>query len=358
MTAALAADRRRCHRFSAQAADAQTSNSPDGPSAAPRGRGRELGHAGGQLRPDAAGGAQKTGGKLNQIVYWSRPPRLAQPDADAEPRRDLSDGVLQHQGCRTDRDGNSAGGRRRLAQPATSDDIWQMALEDAGPSGADKGKGGKYLMLPPGYDRHRARRDTSALGHAHLRRLRAAALESLRSHARRRCREGGRLRQASSGSIRCRRLANPPPTTFTDVGGRCSFNSTIPLRRAASSSRSTASSRTSRGSSRDTAMIDPLRSLGIEKGKPFNAGRQDQRRRSRRASARRRRGSKPGTTTVSPPILRGQHAGWCPATPELMEADRTVDFADPDKYPVDARGAHLFDTPISASSVSVPASSI
>lgn len=29
--------------------------------------------------------------------------------------------------------------------------MWQMALEDAGLMGADKGKGGKYLLLPPGY---------------------------------------------------------------------------------------------------------------------------------------------------------------------------------------------------------------
>ena len=27
-----------------------------------------------------------------------------------------------------------------------------MPLEDAGPEGADKGNGGKYLILPPGYD--------------------------------------------------------------------------------------------------------------------------------------------------------------------------------------------------------------
>ena len=30
-------------------------------------------------------------------------------------------------------------------------DIWQVPLEDAGPSGADAGKGGKYLLLPPEY---------------------------------------------------------------------------------------------------------------------------------------------------------------------------------------------------------------
>jgi hypothetical protein len=31
-------------------------------------------------------------------------------------------------------------------------DAWQMPLEDIGPAGADKGKGGKYLILPPGHD--------------------------------------------------------------------------------------------------------------------------------------------------------------------------------------------------------------
>jgi hypothetical protein len=30
-------------------------------------------------------------------------------------------------------------------------DAWQMPLEDIGPAGADQGKGGKYLILPPNY---------------------------------------------------------------------------------------------------------------------------------------------------------------------------------------------------------------
>jgi len=29
------------------------------------------------------------------------------------------------------------------------DDAWQTAIEDVGPAGVDKGKGGKYLILPP-----------------------------------------------------------------------------------------------------------------------------------------------------------------------------------------------------------------
>src|ERR1700756_554043 len=31
------------------------------------------------------------------------------------------------------------------------DDCWQTAIEDVGPAGVDKGKGGKYLILPPDY---------------------------------------------------------------------------------------------------------------------------------------------------------------------------------------------------------------
>ena len=31
------------------------------------------------------------------------------------------------------------------------DDCWQTALEDVGPAGVDAGKGGKYLITPPGY---------------------------------------------------------------------------------------------------------------------------------------------------------------------------------------------------------------
>jgi len=30
-------------------------------------------------------------------------------------------------------------------------DVWQTPLEDVGPAGVDAGKGGKYLILPPGY---------------------------------------------------------------------------------------------------------------------------------------------------------------------------------------------------------------
>ncbi len=31
-------------------------------------------------------------------------------------------------------------------------DAWFAPIVDVGPPGVDKGKGGKYLFLPPGYD--------------------------------------------------------------------------------------------------------------------------------------------------------------------------------------------------------------
>ena len=31
-------------------------------------------------------------------------------------------------------------------------DAWQVPLEDVGPAGVDAGKGGRYVILPPGYD--------------------------------------------------------------------------------------------------------------------------------------------------------------------------------------------------------------
>ena len=41
----------------------------------------------------------KTAGKVNQIIYWGASARLAKPDADAQSRRALLHGVLQHQGA-------------------------------------------------------------------------------------------------------------------------------------------------------------------------------------------------------------------------------------------------------------------
>ncbi|WP_241177748.1 DUF1254 domain-containing protein [Mycolicibacterium nivoides] len=77
------------------------------------------------------------------------------------------------------------------------DNGWQEALEDVGPAGVDKGAGGKYLILPPGFDGEvPARLHPDAIGDVH--RIRGAAVQH-RIERRRRRRGGRRVRQADQG---------------------------------------------------------------------------------------------------------------------------------------------------------------
>ena len=70
--------------------------------------------------------------------------QLEEPDADAQPRHDLPHAVLQHEGRRADGAGDSARRGRELDHRQRGRS-WQTAIEDVGPAGVDKGKGGKYL---------------------------------------------------------------------------------------------------------------------------------------------------------------------------------------------------------------------
>jgi hypothetical protein len=97
-----------------------------------------------QAMVHAANGAE------NQIVYWSRLSswrnQTLTPNPDAIylmaffSTKDVGPMVLEIPPANDD--GSITG---------NIDDAWQVALEDAGPAGADKGQGGKFLILPPGY---------------------------------------------------------------------------------------------------------------------------------------------------------------------------------------------------------------
>ena len=87
--------------------------------------------------------------KPNQIVYWSRLPDWKNQTLTPNPdviylmpffnTKDVGPMVLEIPPAD---DGSITG---------TIMDAWQAALEDVGPAGADKGNGGKYLILPPSY---------------------------------------------------------------------------------------------------------------------------------------------------------------------------------------------------------------
>jgi hypothetical protein len=93
-------------------------------------------------------GIRDTKANANQIVFWSRPEWKNQtltPNADAlyifpfMDTKEVGPVVLEIPPADT---GSIVG---------TIMDCWQLALEDVGPAGVDKGKGGKYLILTPDY---------------------------------------------------------------------------------------------------------------------------------------------------------------------------------------------------------------
>src|SRR6476646_2309285 len=91
----------------------------------------------------------KAGPDSNKIVYWSKlfdwKNQTLTPNPDAIyfmpfiNTKEAGPMVLEVPPA----DGGSITG--------SVDDFWQNALEDVGPAGLDKGKGGKFLILPPDY---------------------------------------------------------------------------------------------------------------------------------------------------------------------------------------------------------------
>ena len=271
----------------------------------------------------------KTAGKVNQVVYWSRPLDWHNQTLTPNP-----DAIYLMAFFNT----KDAGPIVLEIPPAGDDgslngnivDVWQMPLEDAGPSGADAGKGGKYLMLPPGYagpvpEGYIALRPATFGSYALLR-------SNLKSHG-----DADVAKSVAYGKrikvYPLSQAANPPPTVFTDAADVV-FDSTIRY----DASFFTSLDRIVQSEPwlpRDRAMIDMLRSLGIEKGKPFNP---DAKTKAALEAAAREAQAwlEVRYDTGLPPFYEGGR--WTvPAVPELLAAVQ-ADFNDPDKYPVDARG--------------------
>jgi hypothetical protein len=271
----------------------------------------------------------KTAGKVNQVIYWGRP--LDWRNQTLTPNPD----TLYFMAFLNTKD---VGPIVIDVPPADADgslnanivNVWQMPLEDAGLLGVDKGVGVKLLMLPPGYS------DNIPDGYVPLQPGTHGSYALFRSnlashsdaHVAKSVAYGKRVKvyplsQASA----------PPPMVFTDVKDVL-FDSTIRydesffegLDRIVQSEP---------WLDRDRVMIDPLRSLGIEKGKPFaptaatkealaNGIREAQMLLAARYDA------------GLPPYFEGTH--WTfPAPPELIQAAQ-AGFAEPDRYPIDSRG--------------------
>jgi hypothetical protein len=270
------------------------------------------------------------GGKWNQVVYWSRPVGWKNQTLTPNPdtvylfpfynTKDAGPMVLEIPPA--GEEGSITG---------SIDDAWQMALEDVGPAGVDKGKGGKYVILPPDY------KDAVPEGYIALPSLTYTGFGALRSNIKSGSDEDVAKAVAYGKKINFYPLSqadNPPPTTFVDAIDVV-YDSTIPYDVSFFQALDRFVQREP-WLERDKAMIDPLKSVGIEKGKSFNLDPKTQE--TMNVAARAAHGWLDARyeTLFSPPYYEGSH--WAvPAPPELLDGMST-NFAKPNSYPVDDRG--------------------
>jgi len=270
----------------------------------------------------------KTKGKVNQILYWSRPLDWHNQTLTPNP-----DAIY----LMTFTDTSEVGPVVIEVPPAEGGSIngnivnvWQMPLEDAGPSGADEGKGGKYLMLPPGYteaipDGYIPLKSDTYGGYALLR-------SNLASHS------DADIEKSVAYAKRLKvyplsQAASPPETVFTDAGDVL-FDSTIRY----DESFFTSLDRIVQAEpwlARDKMMIDQLRTLGIEKGRPFKPDAKTAKQLVSGIHEAQEWLEARYDTGFKPFYEKGR---WnFPADPELVKAAQ-ASFDEPDAYPVDLRG--------------------
>ncbi|MDF0579256.1 DUF1254 domain-containing protein [Bradyrhizobium yuanmingense] len=271
----------------------------------------------------------KTPGEVGQVIYWGRPldwrNHTLTPNPDALYFMvffNTKDGPVVLDLPPGDSNGSFNGNIVT---------VWQMPLEDAGLLGIDKGAGGKFLILPPGYtgakpDGYIALQSDTFGGYMLFR-------ANFKSHA------DADVQAAIAYGKRMKvyplaQAANPPATMFTDVKD-ADFNSTIRydasffenLNRIVQEEPWIA---------RDRAMIDSLRSLGIEKGKPFKP---DDGMNALLTSAAKEAGTwlEAKYDAGLPPFFTATSRWSYPAYPEVIKA-YADGFGDPNAYPLDGRG--------------------
>ena len=209
-------------------------------------------------------------------------------------------------------------------------DCWQTPLADVGPAGIDEGKGGKYAILPPGHsgtvpDGYIPLPSQTYQGYALLRSILQSGSDADFAKA---VAYGKRIAFYPLSD------AAHPTTTYLDAADVV-FDATIPydVKFFASLARMVESQP---WLERDRAMIDPLRTLGIEKGKPFHPDAATQQILADAAQEARQWLDLQYEASLVPPFFEGGH--WAlPTAPGLLASMQSA-FAEPNHYPVDGRG--------------------
>ncbi len=197
----------------------------------------------------------------NDIVAFSKP---ATPKAELLTANDVTPYITAFTDLRK--------GPVVLEVPAKTDkavlygqivDAWQVTIADVGPSGADNGMGGKYLLKPPGY------KNPIPQGYIPIQaesyRI-AFAFRSIPLPG-----ATGPDAYAYSQTLKMYPLtdaANPKPTRFVD--GSSKRLSTLPVYDLAAFQDIYEIIYVEPVRARDKVMMGMLASIGIERGKPFN----------------------------------------------------------------------------------------
>ena len=270
------------------------------------------------------------GADFNQVVYWSRPVTWKNQTLTPNPdtiylmpmynTQDTGPIVLEIPPAGVDE-----------SITGSVDDAWQTAIEDVGPAGVDKGKGGKCLILPPGYtenipEGYIAMPSATYAGYALLRSNLKSGSDSDIAKA---AAYGRRVRFYPLSAA-----ASPPETRYVDAVGDL-FDSTIPYNARFFETLDRFVQREP-WLERDKVMINQLKSVGIEKGRPFSPDADAREVLDGAASEARAYLDQQYEGIFVPPFTAGTH--WAlPAAPGVSEGIMS-NFAAPDAYPVDGRG--------------------
>jgi hypothetical protein len=271
----------------------------------------------------------RLGGAANQVLYWSRLPDWKNQTLTPNP-----DSIYLMPFIDT----KDAGPIVLEIPPADNGmivgsvmDCWQAPLEDVGPAGLDKGQGAKYLILPPGYteavpEGYMVLRSDTYNGYALLRSI----LNSVSDEDVAKAVEYGKRIKLYPLS----QAADPPGTMFIDAVDKI-FDATIPydLQYFRSLDRMV---QNEPWLERDRAMIDQLKSIGIEKGKAFEPDANMVPILERAAREAKAWFESHYEDVFSPPFYDDEK--WAlPVSKELVEGQQTF-FTDHDSYVIDNRG--------------------
>ena len=270
--------------------------------------------------------ALDSGARANQVVYWSRPVnwknQTLTPNPDTiylNPFYDTSKGPVVVEIPPADADHVIVG---------SFDVAWQNALADVGPAGVDKGNGARYLLTPPGY------KEKAPDGYIVLPSETYRGFVILRSNFKSRSDADIRAAVEHGKRVKVYPLGGDPGSTvFVDAYDKA-FDATIPYDATFFDSLNRFV-QAEPWLTRDKAMIDVLRTIGIEKGKAFEPDEKTKRILGDAALEAHQVIAMKYEAGFDPPFYPGTRWGL-PIPPETRDG-LSSGFAEPNEYGIDGR---------------------